>query len=128
MNIAAIKAEISGAAYQGLDDVQIADKLNEQVVQVDRDTLTGGDIAAAISRAEYGALSALDKQYVQMLVMAPSLPVTANLKAELGAVFGSGTGTRQRLVALIKRAGTRGEELGHGHVTPSNVADARRSS
>lgn len=126
MNLAALKTEIADAAYEGLDDVQIADKLNKPDKSVDRDTLTGGDIAAAISRTDYGNLQAADKQYVQMLVAASNLPVTKNLKDELRAMFADASETKKRIVALIKRTGSRAEELGLGSVTPSDVANARR--
>jgi hypothetical protein len=77
-------------------------------------------------RAEFAALPAADKQYVQLVCQAQTMPLTAALKAELGSVFPAGSATRANLLALLKRPGSRAEELGLGFVSPSNVADARR--
>jgi len=54
------------------------------------------------------------------------LPLTVTVKQELGAIFPAGSQTRTNLIALLKRDGSRADELGLGHVTPSHVADARR--
>lgn len=131
MNLTALKSEITtdplARGYSGLTDEQIASSLNAPNRTADRDTLTGGMVMASIVRSEFAALAANDKQYIQLLASCGELPITAQLKTEFGAVFGAGTTTRANLVALLKRAGSRAEELGLGYVTPSDVANAKRS-
>jgi hypothetical protein len=130
MNLQALKTEITTdplARYAKLSDEQIAELINQPGRQVDRDTVTGGEIMACIVRSEYAGLTAGDKAYVQLLVTAGTMPITANLKTEFGAVFPSLSTTRANLATLLKRTGSRGEELGIGYVTASHVADAKRS-
>lgn len=131
MNIEALKSELTNdqtsRGYSGMSDELVAKSFARTDRQVDRTEVTGGMIAAAIARTEYAALSAADKQYIQMLIPAQSLPVTATLKAELAAVFPNGSTTRANLVALLKRPGNRADELNLGRIpTPSDVANARR--
>lgn len=127
MDLTALKTELGNAQYANKGDEEIAAMLSVVNRQANRDSLTGGELAASISRSDFTALTAADKQYVQMLVTAATLPTTATLKTELGAIFPAGSTTRAALVALLKRPGTRAEELGLGAVTPSDVANARRS-
>lgn len=131
MNLATLKTEVTtdplARGYSTMSDEQIADSLNTGNRTADRDTLTGGMVMSSIVRSEFAALSAADKQYIQLIVSCGEMPITTTLKTEFGAVFGAGTATRTNLVALLKRTGSRAEELGLGNVTPSNVADAKRS-
>lgn len=126
MDLAALKAEAGKAAYVGKDDNEVAQLLNAQGVTVDADEVTGGQIAACLVRAEWSALDANDKSYLQCLCGAASIPVTPTLKTELGSLFAAGSKTRGNLVAAIRRRGSRAEELGFGIVTASDVANARR--
>ena len=131
MNLPALKTEVTtdplARGYSGMNDEQIADSLNTPTRTADRETLTGGLVMASIVRTELNALAANDKTYVQAVVNAGEMPITPQLKTELSAVFPAGSGTRANIVALLKRTGSRAEELGIGYVTPSNVADAKRS-
>lgn len=128
MDLAALKTEIQLPAYAGKSDVEITDMLSVVMpAKANREALSAGDLVASIVRSEYAALTAGDKQYVQLIAMAQTMPLTATLKTELGAVFPSGSTTRTNLLALLKRPGTRAEELGLGVVTPSDVANARRA-
>lgn len=131
MNLQALKSELTtdplGRNYAGMGDEAAAVSLNAADRQPDQETLTGGMIAASVVRSELAALSAAaDRDYVRTLMQAGEMPLTATLKSELGAIFGAGTGTRSNLLALLKRPGSRAEELGLGHVTASDVANARR--
>lgn len=131
MNLAILKTEITTdpltRGYSGMSDEQIAASLNTPNRQADQDSLTGGMVMASIVRSEYANLTANDKQYVQLLISCGTMPITAQLKTEFGAVFAAGTGTRANLLALLKRTGSRAEELGIGFVTPSDVANAKLS-
>lgn len=122
-----LKTELALPAYAGKSDEEAETLLNARVKQVDRESVSGGLIAGVIVRSEFAALTAGDKQYVQLLCTCPSIDMTATLKTELGGVFGAGTATRAAMIAAIKRSGSRAEELGLGGVTTSNVADAKRS-
>lgn len=125
-----LKTEITtdplARGYAAMDDPAVAASLNKPDRQPNRETLTGGMLAASVVRSEFDALSAAVKTYVQTLIGAGEMPVTQQLRTELAAVFGAATTTRANLLALLKRTGTRAEELDLGSVTPSDVADSRR--
>lgn len=130
MDLVALKAELTtdplSRGYAAMSDEQAATNLNTPNRNPNRETLDSGLLIASIVRSEYVALTANEKDYVRLIAMAQSLPLTQNLKSELGAVFGANTQTRANLLALMVRPGSRAEELGLGAVTPSDVADARR--
>lgn len=111
--------------YAAMGDEAAADRINVADRQPNRETLESGLLVASIVRAEYTPLAAAEKDYLRLVAMAQQLPLTDTVKAELGAIFPAGSTTRANLVALLKRPGTRGEELGLGHVTASDVAKAR---
>jgi len=122
-----IKLNPAGLPYAGKKDDQIADILNTPNRQTNRESLDAGSLIASIVRSEFAALAAADKQYVQLIAMAQTMPLTATLKTELGAVFPANSATRTNLVALMKRPGTRAEELNlGGSPTASDVAEAKR--
>lgn len=130
MDLAALKTELTtdpiSRGYGSLSDEQAAESLNAPNRQPNRESLTGGMLAASIVRSELAALATADQNYVRALLPCGDIPLTATIKTELGSIFGVGTTTRTNLLALLKRTGSRAEELGLGFVTPSNVADARR--
>lgn len=131
MNLQTLKTEITTdpntVGYSQMDDSAIADSLNAPGPQVDRDSITGGEIASAVDLAEWKALTnVLDREYVTALMSVDSIPLTQNFKQNVAGLFGAGSETRANLLALLKRTGSRAEELGLGRVTPSDVANARR--
>lgn len=130
MDLQVLKNELTaghpGTGAYSANDATAADQLNARNRQPDRESLTGGMLAASIVRAELAALSNADQNYVRALLPCGDMPLTATLKTELGNIFGAATQTRANLLALLKRPGSRAEELGLGTVSPSNVADARR--
>lgn len=131
MDLVALKNEIQNdpqsIGYSGKSHEDIAKLLNRPVRNVDRDTISGGQIAACLVKADWTALSAADKNYLQVFIAAQDMPLTIQLKNELGGLFGVGTGTRTNLLAMLKQSGSRAKELGLGSVTTSDVADALRS-
>lgn len=130
MDLVALKAELTTDAlnrgYAAMTDEQAADSLNLRNRQPDAETLSSGVFVASLVSAEYDLLSNAKKDYCRLIAMAGSLPITAQLKAELAGIFAAGTQTRANLLAAVKRTGSRAEELGLGRVTPSDVANAKR--
>lgn len=127
MDLAKLKAEIADAKYKDMGDEAIADALNERTAQVDREVLTGGELASCVTLADYTGLQPVQRQYMDMLVASASMPLSANVRTQLTTMFSAQSDTRKNLVLLLKRSGTRAEELGLGRVTTSDVAVARRS-
>lgn len=130
MDLQALKTELTtdplSRGYSTMTDEQAAARLNVPDRQPNRETLDAGSLVASIVRAELAALTANDKDYLRLVAMAQTMPLTVTLKTELGGIFPVGSQTRANLVALLKRTGSRAEELGLGSVSPSDVADAKR--
>jgi hypothetical protein len=129
IDLVKLKVEITNnpARYQGLDDEGIAALLAVVDQDVPRENMDGGLLVSCISKAEFTALPAADKEYVRLIAStATPIPITAAFKAELVAVFGAGP-TKNRLVAAASRKGTRAELLSlGGQPTASDVANAKR--
>lgn len=121
-----LRTEIDLPAYSGMDDERVARALNATGVQVDRDSLTGGDIASCVKLSELGALTAGQQTYVIALFACGSITVSETFRQQMAGLFGQGTDTRANLLALFKRDGSRAQQLGLPTVTPSDVADSRR--
>lgn len=112
--------------YAAMDDVQAANSLNAPDRQPNRESLTSDQLMGALDENEYNALVARGKKYWDLLVTAGGIPLTTIVKQQLSTLFPDPSNTRTNLLALLKRVGSRAEELGLGSVTSSNVADARR--
>ena len=132
MDLAALKSELltdpTSRGYAGKLDDACADLLNRLDRQANRETLTAGQILSAVVRAEFDSLGAAAKNYVTLVLgVSGEIPMTTQLRTDLGAIFGAGTATRANLAAIVKRTASRGEELGLGIVSASDVANARRT-
>lgn len=125
-----IKTELQndplGRGYSGMSDSDISESLNVPNRQPNREVLTAEMLVSAIVESEFFALPARGKAYLQLLVDAGSVQLNGTVRSQLGSAFPAGSTTRANLLASVKRPGSRGEELGFGYVTPSNVANARR--
>lgn len=126
MDLAKLKTELALPAYAGLSDEAAADAMNRPDKQPDRDSVTSMELMGALDEGEYNSLVARSKTYWGLLLQAGGVAVTPIVKQQLAALFGQGTTTRANLLALLKRTGSRADELGLGRVTPSDVADAKR--
>lgn len=130
MDLQALNDELTtdplGFGYSTMGDVKASDRLNQPERDVDRDSVTGGEIAASLVKSEVAALTVGEREYVFSLLASDSIPLTDNFKSVLGGLFPGGSSTRANLLAILKRTGSRAEELGLERVTPSHVADARR--
>ena len=128
MDLVKLKAEIlsdpASIGYAGKGHEHVARILNQPGRTADVETVTGGQLLAAMAPSEWDALAAGEKAYLSLVFAAGELPVTRNLRKKLLAVFGAGSDTRKAWVDLLKRPASRAEELGLGRVTESNVADA----
>lgn len=133
MDLAGLKTEITsdptaiGYATASGDHVAIARLLNRPQRTIDAETLPSGLLVSCIDRAEFAALPAADKQYLNLFVTAGDVPMSQNVRQALRALFPVGSETRTKINQATRRAGSRAEELGFGRVTESDVADALRS-
>lgn len=128
IDLAKLKTELAGAAYQGKSDEECAAMLAVRDRQANRQELTAGMLMGALDEGEYNALPARGKTYWGLLVNAGSLPLTQIVKQQLSTLFPDPSTTRTNLIALLKQPGTRAEELDlGGQPTTSDIANARRA-
>jgi len=95
-----------------------------------RGVIPSYEIINATAPAEWASLTAVEKQRYQTLTGAGDVDVSnTNVRAAFGAMFGAGTLTRDALVALASRPGSRAEQvLGTGvTVNAEDIATALRS-
>lgn len=132
MDIAALQTELTtdplGRGYSGMTDSQAANSLNTANRDgPDREIVSSHELFEAIVPAEWGSLSAAEKQRVQTILAMGQVNLKgANTRANLATAFGAGTTTRSNLQAL--QAGpkiSRAIELGLGTVGDGHVASAR---
>lgn len=131
MDLIALKAEINadpvGFGYAGKSHEQIAHLLNAQSRTIDRDSMTSGMLVGCLDKAEFTALTAADKAYLNLFVTAGSVELTTDVRQALRALFPAGSNTRAAINKATRRDdGSRAEELKLGRVTESDVADALR--
>jgi hypothetical protein len=124
-----LTADPIGRGYAAMlleDGAPSHEKMSKTFAIVDRtvrrDNVTGGEIRAAFSRAEWVALSSDDRSYLTFLTTSGDLPLTTELKAELSTLV-----PPTKFFSLTTRLGNRAEEIGVPIPTPSDVADALRS-
>lgn len=131
MDLAALKAELVAdplrRGYSGMKDDAVSATFKVRDRQIDNEFVTGGEIAACIDLADWPLLPAATREYLAAVIAAERLPNTPQLRQQLKNVFVPGSGSDTRIRNLLKRMGTREDELGLGNVTPSDVADAKRS-
>lgn len=132
--LAILKAEIANdplGRYSGMDDVAIAKSLAVRDRETDNESFSGAKLATCIDLPELTTLAASSptaSSYVLALIGADMIPNTSNpFRNQLRDIFPVGSKSKQRISALLRRAGSRAEELGLRHVTESDVADAKRS-
>lgn len=122
-----LRAELTKPKYANLSHKEIADAIHATPGTIDRMEISGGLLVASIVREEFAGLTAVDRDYLQLVCACPSIPMTATMKAELGSIFPAGSKTRENFIRLLKQQTTLSDELGVGSVTPSTVADALRN-
>lgn len=130
MDLTALKAELDNdpmaVGYSSMSDVDVAESLSKPDREADITHLESGILAACLDPDDVQAASGSDRAYLQMVISAGAIPLTSNLKKSLKDVLGSESATTRNLKQYMKRKASRSDELGLGHVTPSDVANARR--
>jgi hypothetical protein len=132
----ALAAEITtdpkALGYTGHSDYEIAQMLNTPGLSGEtlfKSYTATEDVVACIVRAEYDALTAAPKAYLDM-VLRPAKVKTgdATLRTQIAAVFGAATTTRANLVAVASRPACRAEILfgENASVNDQQVAAALR--
>lgn len=119
-----IKNDPTSLGYAGKRPEQIVAILNEPRVsiQVNRGNITGEDLAGAIDLAEWSAATAAHRDYIRMLVSAQAVKLSNPVVlANLGTIFNAQSKTRAN---VLRRAGSRAEELFGGPVTLDDVMRA----
>lgn len=105
----------------------IADLLNgvRAGIGIDRLTVPAWEVFDAIVPAEWAALSAQEKQRIQLILSMGTVSVKgANTRSAFLAVFAAGTATRANLAALKTRPGSRAEQLFSQSISPADIAQA----
>lgn len=130
MDLAALKTEMTtdplARGYAAMGDVALSESLNAIDRQPDRESLSSGLLVSCLDKAEFTALVAADKAYLNLFITASEVPMTTDVRQALRTMFPVGSKTRTNINQATKRPGSRADELGLGHVTPSDIADARR--
>jgi len=100
--------------YAGKGDSEIADLMNatDGTKQISRGSIPGWEILAQTVKSEYDAMSATHKSLYNTMIAAPVLDLSnVNIRAFFAAMFSPGTTTRDNLIAVSTRDGSRAEEL-----------------
>lgn len=144
-DLLAIKAELTndpkdlGLTLLEADDASNANKLNavSASTPIDRETIPVSDIAKAIDRDEFNALSAADRQWIQMITASGSVNPQAGGEVREGLLqaFGAGTESRTSLTALLTEPASRINQMFKegllsqgGSVSPSDISAARAAT
>lgn len=144
-DLLALKAELTNdpqnldlVAPPDIDDVGNADKLNlvRPTLLIDREAIPMVEVMVQIDRDEYNALSAADRQWLQMVSATGTVNPKSGGEVREGLLqlFGAGSETRTHLLAILQEPANRIEHMfkaglleAGGNVTPSDVADARNA-
>lgn len=129
-NLAALKTELAAGhpdtgAYNA--DAEIAaGELNAVNRTRTRATVAGSEILNATNDAEYGALTAVQKNDWLSLCGIESINTASGVAKSMEAdLFGAGTTTRANLAVVRSPASSRAVELGLGFIKVGYVEQAR---
>jgi len=133
MDLVALKAEITtdpasiGYAAVIADHVAVAKLINGTKRTIDRADLASCVLVSCLDKTEFAALSAADKQYLNLFITAQSVPMAPDVRQALRSLFPVGSKTRTNINQATRQESSRAAELEFGQVTESHVADALRS-
>jgi hypothetical protein len=130
MDLAKLKQEINAdpesVGYAGKSHEEISNMVSRPQRLVDRDSIESSELFAALDIDEIPATPP-GRQYLDWALSVGTILLTPVVRRQLTDMFPTGSKTRKALAQLLKRQGSRAEELGLSRVTPSDVADALRS-
>lgn len=129
MDLAALKTELTTdpgkIGYAGKSHEDIAILINRPQRTINREQFSGADLASCLDPAEFAALTAIQRTWIQMLTGANgSLTLFASLRQDIRAVLANATKSLAKFNNTINKSGSRAEELSLGSVITSDVADA----
>jgi hypothetical protein len=137
MDLTALKTELTtdpaGLGYAALvasgHTAGLADLLNapNAAIRVNRGVIEAYRIVNAIVPGDWAALTAAQKQSLQLIISAGQVDVSdVNVRQAFVDAFGAGTATRAALVGLATRDGSRAEQVLGQPVSHLDVARALR--
>ena len=131
-DIAKLKVELDaghpGTGAYNADDELAAGELNAVNRTKTRDTVAGSEILNATDDAEYGALTAVQKNDWLALCGIESIDTASGVAKSMEAdLFGAATTTRTNLAAVRSPAVSRAVELGLGVIKVGYVQQVRAS-
>lgn len=121
-----LQTDPSALGYAALiasgDDRTLAAMLNEirPAISIDRATITGNEFLDAVVQSDYNALAANSdgRPWVKALAAMITINIkSANIRTIVGAIFPAGSATRNNLIALQVRPGSRAEQLFGGEIS-----------
>ncbi|MEO0166747.1 MAG: hypothetical protein ABIL39_11495 [candidate division WOR-3 bacterium] len=117
--------------WENGQDWKLAELINEvrNNIKIDRELVNAYEVFECIVPEEWAALTTQEKERIRLILAMGQVNLKgANTRAAFQAAFGTGTTTRANLINLLKRNGSRAEELfGAGtSITWEDVAKARR--
>lgn len=145
-DLLAIKAELTNdpltlgyLAVIGANDEANANALNlvRVALQIDRLAIPLSEVAQCLSRSEFNAASAADRQWLGVVLSDGSVnPKTGGeIRKGLLEIFASNSVTRTALLGILTQSANRIDHLFRagtlsqgGFVTPSDVANARNAT
>lgn len=127
-----IKTEVqttNPAKYAGKTDVEIAVLFNAQdvAINIDEPLIDTYKIYEAITLADYNAMSTANKNHFHALMALPVVNTKGvNTRDKILSLVANPSTSRTNLMALVRRKGSRAEELGLPPVSHLHVAQALR--
>lgn len=136
MDHRALRAELlndpAGLGYAPLiasgSDALLAARLNDPLsgYTVSRGVVPAYAVTSAIPASEFSLLPPANREYLSMLVSAGEVNLDGQTRTDVKNLFGTNTQARANLTALADRLGSRGEQLGFGLITDTDIAVALR--
>lgn len=121
-----------GVQFAAGNDDTISTALNvvQGEILVNRTFIPTSEVLAALVASEFLLLAPAAISLIQMIITCSAGSIDAsqpNIQGAFTTIFGAGTTTRTNLQALLKRTGSRAEQLfGIGTIiTPADIAIAR---
>ena len=145
-DLLALKAELTNdpknlglVAPPDIADVENADALNlvRDELQIDREAIPISEVMVQIDRDEYAALSAADRQWLQLISANGTVDPRSGGEVREGLlqIFGAQSESRQNLLGILTEPANRVEQMFKeglleqgGTVSPSDVANARQAT